>query len=53
MTTFMCFLNWTDQGAKAVKDGPKRYEATKELVSNSADDWFVPMSPLVNTMSFS
>src|SRR5439155_19661460 len=28
MPTFMCFLNWTDQGAKAIKDGPKRYEAT-------------------------
>jgi uncharacterized protein with GYD domain len=33
MPTFMCFLNWTDEGAKAVKDGPKRYEATKALVS--------------------
>ena len=33
MPTFMCFLNWTDQSAKAVKDGPKRYEATKALVS--------------------
>jgi uncharacterized protein with GYD domain len=33
MPTFMCFLNWTDQGAKAVKDGPKRYEATKALVT--------------------
>ena len=21
MPTFMCFLNWTDQGAKAIKDG--------------------------------
>ena len=32
MPTFMCFLNWTDQGARAVKDGPKRYEATKAIV---------------------
>jgi uncharacterized protein with GYD domain len=33
MPKFMCFLNWTDQGAKAVKDGPKRYEATKALIT--------------------
>jgi uncharacterized protein with GYD domain len=33
MLTFMCFLNWTDQGAKAVKDGPARYEAAKALVA--------------------
>jgi uncharacterized protein with GYD domain len=33
MPTFMCFLNWTDQAAKALKDAPKRYEATKSLVA--------------------
>jgi uncharacterized protein with GYD domain len=33
MPAFMCFLNWTDQGAKAVKDAPKRYEDTKALVT--------------------
>jgi uncharacterized protein with GYD domain len=33
MPTFMCFLNWTDQGARAVKDAPKRYEATKALIT--------------------
>ncbi len=33
MLTFMCFLNWTDQGAKAVKDGMSRYEAAKALVA--------------------
>lgn len=33
MPTFMCFLNWTDQGAKAVKDAPKRYEMTKSLIA--------------------
>jgi uncharacterized protein with GYD domain len=32
MPTFMCFLNWTDQGARAVKEAPKRYEATKAIV---------------------
>jgi len=29
----MCFLNWTDQGAKAIKDGLSRYEATKGLIA--------------------
>jgi len=29
----MCFLNWTDQGAKAIKDGLARYEATKALIA--------------------
>src|SRR5256886_15611449 len=33
MPTFMCFLNWTDQGARGVKDAPKRYEATKALIA--------------------
>ena len=33
MPTFMCFLNWTDQGAKAIKDGPARYEAGKALIT--------------------
>ena len=33
MPTFMCFLNWTDQGAKAVKDAPNRYEASKALIA--------------------
>jgi uncharacterized protein with GYD domain len=33
MATFMCFLNWTDQGAKAAKDAPKRHEAVKEIAA--------------------
>jgi len=33
MPTFMCFLNWTDQGAKAVKEAPQRYEAGKALIT--------------------
>ena len=32
MPTFMCFLNWTDQGAKAVKDAAKRYEDSKDII---------------------
>jgi len=33
MPTFMCFLNWTDQGAKAIKDALSRYEATKGMIA--------------------
>src|SRR6516162_6316559 len=29
MPTFLCFLNWTDQGAKNAKDAVKRYQASK------------------------
>ena len=29
---FMCYLNWTEQGARAMKDAPRRYEATKATV---------------------
>src|SRR5437667_2636441 len=31
MPTFILTLNWTDQGIRAVKDAPKRAEASKEL----------------------
>lgn len=33
MMMFMCFLNWTDQGAKGIKEAYHRYEATKDLVA--------------------
>jgi uncharacterized protein with GYD domain len=32
MPTFMCFLNWTDQGAKNAKDANKRYQASRSMV---------------------
>jgi len=32
MPTFLCFLNWTDQGAKNAKDAVKRYQASKAMV---------------------
>ena len=31
MPMFMCFLNWTDEGAKAIKQGPGRFETAKSL----------------------
>lgn len=32
MTTFIVFLNWTEQGTKAFKDTQKRYRTAKSLV---------------------
>jgi uncharacterized protein with GYD domain len=32
MPTYLCFLNWTDQGAKNAKDAVKRYQASKAMV---------------------
>src|SRR5262245_56445983 len=34
MPTFICTLNWTDQGVRAVKDAPKRADAARELARN-------------------
>jgi uncharacterized protein with GYD domain len=31
MPTFICLLNWTDQGAKTTKDAGRRYQASKAL----------------------
>lgn len=33
MPTFICYLNWTEQGAKAAKDAPRRAEATQSLIA--------------------
>ena len=31
MPTFICFLNWTDQGAKNAKEANKRFQASKSM----------------------
>ena len=31
MPTFICLLNWTDQGVKTAKDAGKRFQASKAL----------------------
>lgn len=31
MPTFICSLSWTDQGIRAIKDAPKRAQASREL----------------------
>jgi uncharacterized protein with GYD domain len=35
MTTFMCFANWTDQGVRTLKDGPRRAEAMQTIVQKN------------------
>ena len=35
MPTFIVFLNWTDQGAKNLKDGPKRSDMVKGLIEKN------------------
>jgi uncharacterized protein with GYD domain len=32
MITFVCYLSFTEQGVKAIKDVAKRYEASKALI---------------------
>jgi uncharacterized protein with GYD domain len=31
MPTFICFLNWTDQGAKSAKEANKRAQAARSM----------------------
>ena len=31
MAKYICLLNWTDQGVKAVKESPSRLDAAKQL----------------------
>jgi uncharacterized protein with GYD domain len=33
MPHFICYLNWTDQGAKSLKEGAGRFEAAKTLAA--------------------
>lgn len=32
MPTYLCLLNWTDQGIKNVKDSPKRLDSVKKAL---------------------
>ena len=38
MPMFMCLLNWTDQGIRAVKEAPKRAKAAQELAKKLGVD---------------
>ena len=34
MPNFICFLNWTDEGAKNAKDSPNRHDAAQSLAAS-------------------
>lgn len=34
MPTFMCFINWTEQGIQNIKDSPNRLDAAKKSVKD-------------------
>ncbi|MER8388514.1 GYD domain-containing protein [Mesorhizobium sp. M0959] len=34
MTTYIVLINWTDQGAKNVRESPKRLDAAKKLLGD-------------------
>ncbi len=38
MPTFICMLNWTEQGIKAIKDAPKRAKAARDLAKKVGVD---------------
>ncbi len=47
MPTFICFVNWTDQGIKNVKDAPNRSEAAKaalKALGGEVKDVYVTMT---------
>ena len=34
MPTFMCFINWTEEGIRNIKDSPNRLDAAKKSVKD-------------------
>jgi uncharacterized protein with GYD domain len=46
MTTYIIMLNWTDQGARTLRDSPKRLDAAKkalEAMGGSFKDFYLTM----------
>lgn len=39
MTTYIMLANWTDQGARNVKDSPSRLDAAKKLLGNMGGEF--------------
>ena len=39
MPTYVMLANWTDQGARQVKDSPKRVEAAKKALTEMGGEW--------------
>ncbi len=39
MATYIALVNWTDQGAKSVKDSARRFDAAKKLLQDMGGDF--------------
>ncbi len=39
MTTYIMLANWTDQGARSVKDSPRRLDAAKQALEDMGGDF--------------
>ena len=39
MTTYIALVNWTDQGAKSVKDSARRFDAAKKMLQDMGGDF--------------
>ena len=39
MTTYILLGNWTDQGARSVKDSPRRLDAAKQALEDMGGDF--------------
>ena len=39
MATYIALVNWTDQGAKSVKDSARRFDAAKKMLQDMGGDF--------------
>jgi uncharacterized protein with GYD domain len=39
VATYIALINWTDQGAKSVKDSARRFDATKKMLQDIGCDF--------------
>ena len=39
MATYIALVNWTDEGAKSVKDSARRFDAAKKLLQDIGGDF--------------
>ena len=39
MTTYIALINWTDQGAKSVRDSARRFDAAKKMLQDMGGDF--------------
>ena len=39
MTTYICLVNWTDQGVRQIKESPRRLDAAKKALNDMGGDF--------------